>query len=79
MFANNQEYTNPLVHLRNDKQMEEYPKLIKNELMELKNITINLTPIELDKFYKHYYFLISLFVSIVLLCLTAVVLHSIFV
>ena len=46
MYANNKEYINP----------EEYPKLIKNELMELKNITINSTPIELAKVYKHYYF-----------------------
>ena len=69
MYANNKEYINP----------EEYPKLIKNELMELKNITINSTPIELAKVYKHYYFLIGLYVFIVLLCLTALVIHSIFV
>lgn len=68
MFANNKEYLNP----------EDYIKFIKNELIELKNITIQLSPIELEKFYKHYYFLICLYVSIVLLCLTGLIISSIY-
>ena len=66
MFANNNEYLKP----------EDYPKLIKNELIELKEIAIKASPIELAKIYKHYYFLIILYFSVVLLVLTAVILCS---
>jgi hypothetical protein len=66
MYANNKEYLNP----------EDYTKLIKNELIELKDIATKLTQIELEKFYKHCYFLIILYISIVLLGLTGLVLGS---
>jgi hypothetical protein len=57
MFALNKDFINPIA----------YPKFIKIELIEWKDIATNLTPIELTKFYKHYYFLIILYCSIVLL------------
>jgi len=68
MYALNKEYINP----------EDYPKFIKNELIEWKDIATKLTPIELAKFYKHCYFLIILYLSIVLLGLTGVVICSIY-
>jgi hypothetical protein len=68
MYANNKEYINP----------DDYLNFIKNELIELKEIATKLSPIELATFYKHYYFLISLYVSIVLFCLTGLVIHSMF-
>ena len=68
MYAINKEYINP----------ENYSKFIKNELIELRDFTIKLTPIELEKVYKHFYFLIGLYSSIVLLCLICLVLNSIF-
>lgn len=68
MFAYNKDYINP----------ETYNFLIKRELLELKEIAIKLNPIELDKFYKRYYFLICLYTSIVLLGLTAFVLASVY-
>jgi len=68
MYALNKEYINP----------ENYSKFIHNELIELRYFTIKLSPIELEKLYKHYYFLIGLYSSIVLLCLTGLVLNSIF-
>jgi hypothetical protein len=60
MFANNKDFIN----------LEDYPKFIKNELIEWKEIATKLTPIELAKFYKHCYFLIFLYTSIILLGLT---------
>lgn len=66
MYANNKEYINPY----------DYINFIKNELIELKEIATTLSPIELAKFYKHYYFLIILYVSIVLFCLTGLVISS---
>ena len=69
MFANNKDYINL-------EDYEDYPKFIKNELIVWKDIATKLTQIELEKFYKHCYFLIILYLSVVLLCLTAVVLIS---
>lgn len=66
MFANNKDFINP----------EDYPKFIKIELLEWKDIATKSTPIELAKFYKHCYFLIFLYCSIVLLGLTVVVICS---
>ena len=66
MFANNTEYLNP----------EDYPKFIKIQLIEWKEIATKSTPIELAKFYKHCYFLIFLYISIVLLGLTSIILCS---
>jgi len=66
MFALNKEYINP----------EDYTKFIKIELIEWKDIATKLTPIELEKFYKLFYFLIILYISIVLLGLTGLVLCS---
>jgi hypothetical protein len=68
MFVNNKEYLNP----------EDYHNFIKIELLELKEFAIRLPPIGLAKVYKHYYFLIILYISIVLLCLTGVVLISMY-
>jgi hypothetical protein len=68
MFALNKEYINP----------EDYPKFIKIELTEWKDIATKSTPIELAKFYKHCYFLIILYCSIVLLGLTGVVICSMY-
>jgi hypothetical protein len=68
MYANNKEFINP----------EDYPKFIKNELIEWKNIATKLTQIELANFYKHCYFLIILYISIVLLGLTGTVIVSIY-
>jgi len=62
MFVQNKEYLNP----------EDYINFIKIELMEMKEIALKLPPIELAKVYKRYYFLIIFYISIVLLCLTAV-------
>ena len=66
MFALNKEYINP----------EDYTKFIKIELIEWKDIATKLTPIELEKFYKLFYFLLILYISIVLLGLTGLVLCS---
>jgi len=66
MFENNKEYLNP----------EDYHNFIKIELQELKEFTIKLPPIELAKVYKRYYLLIILYISIVLLCLTGMVIIS---
>lgn len=68
MFANNKEYINP----------DDYLNFIKIHLIEWKEIATKLTPIELANFYKHCYFLIILYISIVLLGLTALVISSIF-
>ena len=68
MFENNKEYLNP----------ENYINFIKIELQELKEFTIKLPPIELKKLYKYYYLLIILYFSIVLLCLTGVVIISMY-
>ena len=46
LYANNKEFINP----------EDYPKFIKNQLIEWKEIATKSTPIELAKFYKHCYF-----------------------
>ena len=66
MFANNKEFLNP----------EDYSKLIKNELIEWKNIAINNTPLALAQFYKHCYFLLLVYISIVIMGITGVVLFS---
>jgi hypothetical protein len=66
MYANNKEYLNPY----------NYPKFLQKELIEMKDTTINLNQIELAKFYKHYYFLIGLYFSIVLCCLIGLVISS---
>jgi hypothetical protein len=68
MYANNKEIIKP----------EDYPKFIKNQLIEWKEIATKSTPIELAKFYKHCYFLIFLYISIVLFGLTGVVICSIY-
>ena len=52
MYAHNKEYLNP----------EDYPKFIKIELIELKEIATKLNIIGVAKFYKHYYFLFSLYI-----------------
>jgi hypothetical protein len=68
MYANNKEII----------KTENYPKFIKNELIEWKEIATKSTPIELANFYKHCYFLIILNISIVLFGLTGLVLNSIY-
>jgi len=60
MFAENKEYLNP----------EVYPKFIKDELIESKEIALNLYLKEPNKVYKHYLKLIFLYFSIVLVGLT---------
>lgn len=66
MFVQNKEYLNP----------EDYINFIKIELMEMKEFALKLPPIELAKVYKRYYFFMILYISIVLLGLTAVVIIS---
>jgi len=68
MFANNKKFLNP----------KDYPKFIKIELIELKEFTLKLTPIELAQIYKHYYFFIKIYSSIVLLCLITLVIASMY-
>jgi hypothetical protein len=68
MFANNKEFLKP----------ENYPKWIQIELIELKDFTVKLTPIELAYIYKHNFFFIKLYSSIVLLCLTTLVIISMY-
>ena len=68
MYENNPEFLNP----------EDYIKFIKNQLIEWKEIATKSTPIELANFYKHCYFLIILYISIVLFGLTGVVICSIY-
>jgi len=60
MFSENKEYLNP----------EVYPKFIKNELIESKDIGLNLYLTEPNKVYKHYLKLIFLYLIIVLVGLT---------
>ena len=69
MYVNKKNFINP----------DDYPKFIKVELIELKEIAIKTTPIELAKVYKHYYKLIILYISVVLLCLTGVYLGSLYI
>lgn len=68
MYVNNKESFNP----------HAYPNFIKNELIELKEIATQLMPIDIEKYYKHYYFLIFVYSSIVLLGLIAMVLNYIY-
>jgi hypothetical protein len=67
MFANNKEFINP----------ELYPKLIKIELLESKDIAVNLYSVDPGKVHKHYLKLIFLYISIVLFGLTMMILSSI--
>ena len=69
MFANNKEFINP----------DLYPKFIKNEFLESKDIAINLYSVDPGKVYKHYFKLIFLYFSIVLFGLTMVILSSIYI
>lgn len=69
MFANNKEYLNP----------EDYPKILKNELIESKDIAINLYLKDPGKVYKHYLKLIFLYSTIVFFGFIVIVLHSIYV
>lgn len=68
MYAKNKEFINPA----------DYPKFIKNDLIEFKEIATKLSPLNLAKFYKHCYFLIFLYLSIVLFGLTSMVLCSMY-
>jgi hypothetical protein len=67
MYANNKDYINP----------EVYPKFIKNELLESKTIAIQEYIKEPGAVYKHYFFLISLYGSIVFFGIIVIVLYSI--
>jgi hypothetical protein len=64
MFANNKEFINP----------EDYHKFIKNELIELKELAIKLSPEKQAKLSKFYLKLIFLYSSISLSNLVMMVL-----
>jgi hypothetical protein len=68
MYAHNKEYINP----------EAYPDLIKNDLLESKNIAINHYLKDPGIVYKHYLRLIFLSSSIVFFGLIVIVLHSMY-
>lgn len=68
MLAYNKEFINP----------EAYPKFIKNDLLKGKYIATKLTQIDLEKFYKHCYFLLKLYFSILALDLTSMIICSIY-
>lgn len=69
MFVNNKEFINP----------ELYPKFIKIEFLESKDLAVNLYSVDPEKVHKHYYKLIFLYSSIVLFGLNAMVFSSIYV
>lgn len=66
MFVNNKNYLNP----------DDYHKFIKNELIELKDLVINISSSDEEKvkIYKHYLRLILLYSLISLLNYTMMVL-----
>jgi hypothetical protein len=66
MFSKNKEYLNP----------EGYPKFIKNELIESKDIAINIYLKNPGINYKHYLKLIFLYSSIVLFGLIVIILYT---
>jgi len=68
MFAKNKEFINP----------DLYPKFIKNELLESKDIADNLYSVDPGKVHKHYLKLIFLYISIVIFGLTMMILNSIY-
>ena len=68
MFAKKKEFLNP----------EDYPKFIKNELMESKEIAIKQYLLDPGKVNKHYLKLIILYISIVIFGLTVMVLNTTF-
>jgi hypothetical protein len=66
MFAHNKEYINP----------EAYPNLIKNDLLESKDIAVNVYSVNPEgrgNVYKHYLKLIFLYISIVLFGLSMII------
>ena len=66
MFANNKEYLNP----------EDYPKFIKNELIESKDIAIKIYLKNPGIIYKHYFKLIFIYSSIVLFGVLVIILYT---
>ena len=68
MFAQNKDYINP----------EHYPTFIKNEILESKDIGVNLYSKDPGTVYKHYLRLIFLYTSIVIFGLTMMILSSIY-
>jgi hypothetical protein len=66
MFANNKEYLNP----------EDYPKFIKNELIESKDIAIKIYLKNPGIIYKHYFKLIFIYSSIACLGVIVIILYS---
>jgi hypothetical protein len=62
-FANNKDFINP----------ENFPKLIKIELLESKDIALNQYSVNPGEVYKHYLNLIFLYISIVIFGLTVMV------
>ena len=69
MFSNNKDFINP----------DAYPKWIKNELLESKEIAVKVFSVNPGWVYKHYLKLIFLYISIVLFGLSAMILNSIYV
>ena len=68
MFANNKEFINP----------ELFPNFIKNELLESKDIAINVYSVNPGQVYKHYFRLIFIYCSIVVFGLTVMILSPIY-
>jgi hypothetical protein len=66
MFAQNPQYLNP----------NDYPKFIKGELMESKEIALSQYKLDPGFFHRHYLRLITIYSSIVLLGLTVMILGS---
>jgi hypothetical protein len=66
MYAHNKEYLNP----------EDYPNFIKNELLESKEIAINLYLKDPGVVYKHYLRLIFLYSSIVFFGVIVIILYT---
>jgi len=58
--------------------MEDYPKLIKIELLESKEIAVKFYSVNPGAVYKHYLSLIYLYVSIVLFVSTVMIFSSIY-
>ena len=69
MYANNKDYINP----------KGYPEFIKNELLESKTIAIKVFIKKPGAVYKHYFFLISLYASIVFFGIIVIVLYSMYI
>jgi len=68
MFSKNQEFINP----------EDYPRLIKIELLESKEIGVKGFAVNPGEVYKHYIKLIFLYISIVLFGVCVIILNSIY-